>query len=103
MAKELQRHRNRIDRIDRRVVKLLKKRFNLVKQVGRLKKEQGLGVVQPEREEEIMARIARSVSEGGLRDYITAIYSALFKASYRVEEGSEDRYGKPNFHRKGKS
>ncbi len=92
MANELQRYRDMIDRVDRRVVKLLKKRFNLVKQVGRLKGEQGLGVVQSEREEEIMSRIIRSVSDGELRKYLTAVYRTLFKASYRVEEASKEGY-----------
>lgn len=101
MANELQRYRHAIDRIDRRVLKLLKKRFKLVKQVGRLKRERGLRVIQPEREEEIMTRITRTVAEGEMRGYITAIYRALFKASYRAEEGSEDGNGKTGLYRRG--
>jgi monofunctional chorismate mutase len=89
MERELLRYRSAIDRIDRRVVKLLKKRFALVKLVGRLKRKQGLAVMQPEREGEILNRVTRSVSERETRDFLTAIYRALFKASYRVEDDGE--------------
>jgi chorismate mutase len=42
-------------------------------------------VVQPEREGEILARVTGSVSEGETREYLNAVYRALFKASYKVE------------------
>jgi chorismate mutase len=90
MKKELQRYRSAIDRIDRRIARLLKKRLTLVKLVGRLKRKQGLTVVQPEREGEILTRVTRSVSERGTRDFLTAVYRALFKASYRAEGDGED-------------
>ena len=85
MEKELQRYRAAIDRIDRRFVRLLKKRLTLVQQVGRLKRVRGMAVVQPEREGEILARVTGSVSERETRDYLSAVYRALFKASYRAE------------------
>ena len=89
MQKEMQRYRSVIDRIDRRIVRLLKKRLTLVKLVGRLKRERGLAVVQPEREGEVLTRVTRSVSEKETRDFLNAVYQALFKASYRAEGDSE--------------
>ncbi len=89
MERGLLRYRSAIDRIDRRVVRLLKKRLTLVKLVGRLKRKQGLEVAQPEREGEILTRVTRSVSERETRDFLTAVYRALFKASYRVEDDGE--------------
>ena len=89
MERGLLRYRSAIDRIDRRVVRLLKKRLTLVKLVGRLKRKQGLEVAQPEREGEILTRVTRSVSERETRDFLTAVYRALFKASYRVEDDDE--------------
>ena len=89
MERGLLRYRSAIDRIDRRVVRLLKKRLTLVKLVGRLKRKQGLEVAQPEREGEILTRVTRSVSEREMRDFLIAVYQALFKASYRVEDDGE--------------
>jgi chorismate mutase len=89
MERELLRYRSAIDRIDRRIVRLLKKRLTLVKLVGRLKRERGLAVVQPEREGEILTRVTRSVSKRETRDFLTAVYRALFKASYRAEGDGE--------------
>ena len=89
MERELQRFRSSIDRIDRRVVRLLKKRLTIVKQVGHLKRERGMAVVQPEREVEILTRVTRSVSKKETRDFIIAVYRALFKASYRAEGDGE--------------
>jgi monofunctional chorismate mutase len=89
MQRELPRYRSRIDRLDRRIVRLLKKRLALVTVVGRLKRERGMAVVQPEREGEILTRVTRSVSEKETRDFLTAVYRALFKASYRAEGDGE--------------
>jgi len=85
MERELRRYRNTIDRIDNRLARLLKKRLALVKQVGRMKRKRGMTVRQPEREEEILARVGRAASDTETRDYLHALYRALFKASYRVE------------------
>jgi monofunctional chorismate mutase len=86
MERELRRYRTAIDRIDNRIVRLLKKRLALVKQVGRMKRERGMAVRQPEREGEILARVDRAASDTETRDYLHALYRALFKASYRVED-----------------
>ena len=85
MERELRRYRAAIDRIDNRLVRLLKKRLAMVKQVGRMKRERGMAVIQPEREGEILARVGRAASNTETRDYLDALYRALFKASYRVE------------------
>jgi chorismate mutase len=82
----LERLRSRIDRIDRRIVRLLKKRFSAVGMVGSIKRREGLAVVQPEREAEVLNRITDRLESEGLKGYVTAVYRALFEASYRVEE-----------------
>jgi monofunctional chorismate mutase len=85
MKRELRRYRAAIDRIDNRLVRLLKKRLAMVKQVGRMKRERGMAVIQPEREGDILARVVSAASDTETRDYLHALYRALFKASYRVE------------------
>jgi chorismate mutase/prephenate dehydratase len=83
----LRKYRSRIDRVDRRLVRLLGKRYELVRIVGSVKNSRGLSIVQPERERQVLDRIAARVATGGTREYIRAVYRALFEASYRVEDG----------------
>ena len=86
MGKLLQKYRIRIDRVDRRLMRLLEKRYDLVRAVGMLKRREGVAVVQREREEEILHRISGRVRKGDARDFVLSIYRALFKASYGIEE-----------------
>jgi chorismate mutase len=83
----IQSYRNRIDRIDRRMVRLLQKRYELVREVGREKGNRGLSIVQPERERQVLEQVTSKIEAGQTRDYIRAVYRALFKASYDVENG----------------
>ena len=89
MERELQRYRSAIDRIDRRMTGLLKKRFALVKRIGRFKRGRGLPVLQPEREEEILDAVSRSAPERELKEYLRAVYRALFEASRRAEDDGD--------------
>lgn len=87
MEKRLKRYRSRIDGIDRRIVRLLKKRYELVQIIGEIKRNEGLAVVQPERENEVLERIGRLVQAREIREFVTSVYRAVFRASYRVEDG----------------
>ena len=86
MEKRLKRYRSRIDGIDRRIVRLLKKRYELVQIIGEIKRNEGLAVVQPERENEVLERIGRLVQAREIREFVTSVYRAVFRASYRVED-----------------
>jgi len=87
VEKRLKRYRSRIDGIDRRIVRLLKKRYELVQIIGEIKRNEGLAVVQPERENEVLERIGRLVQAREIREFVTSVYRAVFRASYRVEDG----------------
>ena len=87
MEKRLKRYRSRIDVIDRRIVRLLKNRYELVQIIGEIKRNEGLAVVQPERENEVLERIGRLVQAREIREFVTSVYRAVFRASYRVEDG----------------
>jgi len=86
VEKRLKRYRSRIDGIDRRIVRLLKKRYELVQIIGEIKRNEGLAVVQPERENEVLERIGRLVQAREIREFVTSVYRAVFRASYRVED-----------------
>jgi monofunctional chorismate mutase len=89
----LRKFRDRIDRIDRRIVRLLTRRFGLVRSIGLLKKSSGTPVVQPEREDEILVKIGNRIKEAPVREFIFTVYRSLFKASHRVEQEGKNGHG----------
>ncbi len=52
---ELEKYRGHIDRIDKELIDLLARRFNYSARIGRIKKEQGISVLQSGRWDDIMA------------------------------------------------
>jgi chorismate mutase len=86
VRRDLDTYRKRIDGVDRRIARLLKKRFYLVRAVGEIKREEGLAVVQPEREAEVLGRVAGGARKREVREFLTSVYRAVFRASYRVED-----------------
>lgn len=56
---DIEEWRRRIDEIDRQLVKLLNERSRAALAIGRLKRERGMPLYQPEREAEILAAVQR--------------------------------------------
>ena len=85
MSENLQKLRRRIDRIDRRLVKLLARRYEEVFLIGRLKREANRDVVDTEREEDVLKRVLRLVKEEEQSEYIRSIYRSIFKESSNIQ------------------
>jgi len=81
----IQKARERINRIDRSLVRLLKRRYRLIRKVGLLKKEKGLPVVDREREMEILKKLLSINNDRGFKNYLKEVYRTIFRASRRVE------------------
>ena len=77
MLKEL---RERIDGLDDGIVRLLNERTALSVEIGRLKREAGLDICDPSREESIYRKLAQNhggmLPEGALREIFREIISA---------------------------
>src|SRR5215211_6082083 len=58
--------RDDIDRVDEVLVRLLNERARVACEIGRLKKEQGIEVYQPEREKQVLAHVRGIAAEGPL-------------------------------------
>ena len=86
---ELQRLRQRIDRLDRRIVELLNERAELAKAVGHEKLRLGRRAVRdPDREREVLLRVSIA-NEGPIPQAdLLAVYRRLI-ASARTLEGRE--------------
>ena len=77
--------RKKINRIDKKLMKLLIKRYVVVKKIGKFKNESGIPVVDKEREQEIVKKIDTLKTEDGAKRSVKEIYKCIFSASHRAE------------------
>jgi chorismate mutase-like protein len=78
--------RNDIDRVDEVLVRLLNERARVACEIGRLKKEQGVEVYQPEREKEVLAHVRSIAAEGPLgADVIARLFERIIDEARRLE------------------
>jgi chorismate mutase-like protein len=92
--------RNDIDRIDGVIVRLLNERARCVCEIGRLKKAEGIGVYQPEREKQVIAHVRGVASEGPLGpDAIGRLFERIIdearQLERRVVHGDHDGDARP--------
>src|SRR5687768_18517751 len=84
MTDKLKALRGRIDALDARLVKLISARARLAQQVGHVK--QGAAVYRPEREAQVLRRIA-TLNPGPLPDAaLQRIYTELMSACRALED-----------------
>ena len=78
--------RNDIDRVDEVLVRLLNERARVACEIGRLKKEQGIEVYQPEREKQVIAHVRGIAVEGPLgADAIARLFDRIIDEARRLE------------------
>jgi chorismate mutase-like protein len=78
--------RRDIDRVDEVLVRLLNERARCVCEVGRLKKEQGLEVYQPDREKEVLAHVRGIAAEGPLgSEAVARLFERIIDEARRLE------------------
>ncbi len=77
---ELKELRDRIDGIDGELVKLFASRMETAANIARVKKEQGLPVLDAAREREKLIQVVEQSPEE-LRDYTASLYSLIFELS----------------------
>ncbi len=72
--------RNKIDSIDKELVKLFEERMETAAEVGRFKQENGVPVFNRQREREIINNVTASVPDE-LQSYTKTLYQTLFELS----------------------
>ncbi len=78
--------RERIDAVDREIVRLLNERCRLVCEVGEWKREKRLPIYVPERERELLDKLA-AVNTGPLEpESLVAIYREIMSAAIKLEQ-----------------
>ncbi len=90
--KTLEQLRVEIDAVDARLLELLNARADLVHGVGEIKKENGLEIYAPEREEKLLQSLVKR-SQGRLPEKsIRAIYREIMSAALALEENLKIAY-----------
>ena len=85
MNKDIQKNRGKIDSIDNQIFDLLMDRLDAVTTIGYIKKEEGLPVLDQNRENAIYAKIDAKFSAIEA-DFLKNIYQSIIAESKRVEE-----------------
>ena len=86
--------RDRIDKLDESLVKLLNVRVQCAVEVGRLKNEAGLPIYQPERESQVLSKVRTSATElaGPLTaDAVVRIFERIIDEARRAERVASER------------
>jgi chorismate mutase len=79
-----------IDSVDDQILELVSSRAQLVKEIGRIKKEKSLEILDKQREAEIYDRLLNKAKEKDIDpEAVKKIWKALIDLSYKVE-GDED-------------
>jgi chorismate mutase-like protein len=78
--------RKDIDRVDEVLVRLLNERARCVCEIGRLKKEQGVEIYQPDREKDVLKHVREVACEGPLGpDAIGRLFERIIDEARRLE------------------
>jgi chorismate mutase len=80
-------YRARIDALDDKLVDLLVERFDIIREVGHMKEEQGIEPVLQDRVDEVRERAAsRAAAKSPDGDFVRKIYAQLIDYSCNLEE-----------------
>jgi chorismate mutase/prephenate dehydratase len=83
---ELEKIREKIDNIDKKIVELISKRARLIKKIAEIKKKKKLSIYVPEREKEVYKKISQ-YNPGPLPDeYLKNIYREIMSGSLALEK-----------------
>ncbi|MGE0450144.1 MAG: chorismate mutase [Vicinamibacterales bacterium] len=78
--------RRDIDRVDEVLVRLLNERARCACEIGRIKKELGVEVYQPDREKQVLQHVRTIASEGPLGpDAIARLFERIIDEARRLE------------------
>jgi len=82
MSKKIQTFRKQINKIDNQILKLLNKRNQLSKQVGKFKKQNNLPIQDKKREKQILANTQQKAKKLNLnKNYINQLFKLILKNS----------------------
>jgi len=79
--------RERLDRIDEQIARLLGERFDICREVAHYKREHDVPMMQPERVSQVRARYLRRGAEVNLpEDFVAELFEVLIAATCKLED-----------------
>ncbi len=85
MTPEIETLRQKLDCIEDKLISLLNERVNYVLEIGRIKREQGLPITDPKREEAILNRVVQK-NPGPMSDeFVKEIFKKIIEESIKME------------------
>lgn len=90
--KTLEEYRREIDSIDDTLTDLLNRRMAIAEQVGKVKEATGRVTMDPNREKDIMLRIASQVDNPAYRDRILRILRTILESSRSLQDSGRNRF-----------
>lgn len=80
--------RARIDVIDENILRSLKARMDVSREIGEFKKEHNMAILQTSRWDEVLASMIEKGKECGMsEDFIKAVFSAVHQESVAIQDG----------------
>lgn len=77
----LHKQRAEIDAIDREIVSLFERRMQVVMDVARIKKKNGMAIFDASREKEVIAKVQSYLKDATLKEELAEAYETLMKVS----------------------
>ena len=77
----LEKQRAEIDAIDREIVALFERRMQVVVEVAQIKKENGIAILDANREKEVIAKVQSYLKDDHLKEELAEAYETLMKVS----------------------
>ena len=77
----LEKQRAEIDAIDREIVALFERRMQVVVDVARIKKENGIAILDASREKEVIVKVQSYLKDDHLKEELAEVYETLMKVS----------------------
>lgn len=77
----LEKQRAEIDAIDREIVALFERRMQVVVDVARIKKENGIAILDASREKEVITKVQSYLKDATLKEELAEAYETLMKVS----------------------
>jgi len=87
MNQEIENLRKKIDKINNELINLLAERQKLCKEIGKIKKQDGLKIIDKEREQEMLSELKEKAKKLNLdEDYIENLFKLIIENSRKIQE-----------------
>ena len=80
--------RNKIDDLDNQILDFLVQRFSISREIGEIKASSGIEIRDPDREKEIIERLANKLTGKLDKDDVASIFGPVYKISKRLQKNS---------------